>query len=289
MPWPVKPYKAGKDDIDVGINPEREVECRSSNGSTITINEWKTPSDRSATMAVAQSFACGFGLEEFEIVQAGRWAAAATDSEDNQDHDLHLRMAKALNVDLTVKKCDNKDSSDADEETTTTLDADDLVPADEAARSRAGVGELGKPIKIEEGVNMILSNPRVGGDDEPWIEIEVRIENPTGEDAPGLVPDVVCAGATEGESYQADSTVDPQEDVLAGSFAEGTVNLLPAGNERIGGPISECESPAVIRVGEVDVPVPADVFAQYNAAAAAAGARHMVEVVVRNVHTENIR
>lgn len=130
-------------------------------------------------------------------------------------------------------------------------------------------GVVGKPVQLGDDTTITISNPRVGDDDGPWIEVDVAFTNNSSTSAQPPNLDVVCAGATSGEGYQSDSIFDPNADVKPGATSQGTLNLLPTGNNRIGPVVPECKGPAVIKVGNggPTVPLPDDVLQAYNTAA----------------------
>lgn len=156
-------------------------------------------------------------------------------------------------------------------------DGKGLKPAGDVIATRATKGKIGTPFEVQKDVTMTLSNPRTdsgelpAGSQEPYgvalqptIRVDVRVDNASGADEQGGSPEVVCAGATRGEGFQAGSSYDPNADVPAGSFVEGTLILLPTGNDGVADQVPGCAGPAVFRIGTVDVPVPDDVLASYN-------------------------
>lgn len=129
---------------------------------------------------------------------------------------------------------------------------------------------FGKPIKLDDGNTITLSNPRLGGDQSrPWIEIDVRFTNSSSQAAqpPGL--EVACHEASQGSGYLAGSTFDPYAEVRAGITTKGELQLLPTGNERTGHGVDQCAAPAEFRIGDTGptIDLPAQVLAAYNAKA----------------------
>lgn len=128
----------------------------------------------------------------------------------------------------------------------------DLVPAEEirAAEAVAGVeASVGDTVDLD-GVVVEVSSVRLSGDDlGPWLETAVRIENRTSNDVDYVNIELYCAGNDEGGGWQADSTFDLLAGVPAGSFDEGTVNLLVPGDGRYGETRERCVPPANIVVG----------------------------------------
>jgi hypothetical protein len=271
----VLPGSADPDQLDLGVDVAKHFAC-TSGGSEIEASIFDSPADLTKALIVIETFACGFGVDDLTYVSEGKWMISATLPGDDGDTDTKLlaQIADALGTEVDAIDCPEGPSDEsADDPTTSTtlLDSEDLVPADEAERDAADTAELGDEIDAGNGLFLTVSAAKVGGDDEPWIELEARAEN-RGTDTPSI-PDfaVVCGGATEGEGWQADSTFPMYEEVRPGSFAEGTLNLLPTGNNRAGEPIEPCNSPAVIRItlddSAVDLEVPDDVLAAYNTAA----------------------
>lgn len=138
---------------------------------------------------------------------------------------------------LLVSGCGGDESPDASEENTA------LAPADEATDgSGADEVELRDFADLGTGMRVRVDSPTVGGDDGgPWLTVSVRVEN--SDDEAAAVPDVAlrCGDAEEGGGYQADSTLSLGEEIPAGSFMEGTLNLLLPGDSRTGKPVPACE------------------------------------------------
>lgn len=107
---------------------------------------------------------------------------------------------------------------------------------------------LGEFAELGDHLRVRVGDTKVGGDDGgPWLEIAVRAENDGSEDQ--MLPEIgiVCSGNAEQGSYQADSTLLLTDTVPAGSFKEGTLNLLLPGDSRTGEKIAPCETPVFIR------------------------------------------
>lgn len=272
----VGPYKAGPDDLDLGVEVSESLQCVV-DGTEVEASMFSSTKDLAVALATVKAIGCGFGMGEFSYVSEGKWMLAAQlpgdDGED--DKGLLAEVAKALETGVDTISCP-KDPTSADEESadatsTTLLESDDLIPVDEAERNAATKAAVGEEIDAGSGQFLVVSAIRVGGDEEPWIEVDARAENRGSETV--TIPDfaVVCGGASEGEGWQADSTFPMYEEVRPGSFAEGTLNLLPTGNSRTGEAIPACDSPAVLRItldgSTVDLAIPDDVLAAYNSAA----------------------
>jgi hypothetical protein len=272
----VGPYEAGSDDLDLDLGVSEEFTC-TVDGTEIEGSAFETRKDLTAGLVTIKAFACGFGLDQLSLVSEGRWIVTASTADGgDEDPAMLRRIAEALDSEVRTIECDGSTrsdfGSDSDAEATTTLlDSSDLVPADEAERKAATKAALGEEIDAGDGLFLIVSDVRVGGDDEPWLAVEARAENRGGDEV--SIPEfaAICAGSTEGDGWQADSTFPMYDEVRSGSFAEGTLNLLPTGNSRTGVPIEACDAPAVIRISlddkNVDIPVPSDVLAAYNTAA----------------------
>lgn len=94
-----------------------------------------------------------------------------------------------------------------------------------------------------------ITSATVGGDDlGPWLEAKVRLENTTKDDASGPDVGLFCKGDSESGSYQADSTLTLGDEIPAGSYKEGTLNLLPYSYKRTFEDDTPCATPAFIRL-----------------------------------------
>lgn len=131
---------------------------------------------------------------------------------------------------------------------TTSLRDVDEVEAEQASDD-AIQASIGEPVALGDGVTVTITEAPVGGDEAgPWLEVTLRVEN-GGDESVGIDAAIVCAGSDEGGGWQAGSTFDPNEEILAGTFQEGTLNLLLPDDSRTGEVTPECEPPAVVRVG----------------------------------------
>lgn len=172
---------------------------------------------------------------------------------------------------LAFAACGGSDDSTT---SNTELRSAEEVRSEEAADGAQG--ELGSEVEVD-GRAVSVSDPVLSGDDGgPWIEVQVRYENRGGTDIDWFEVGIVCTGNDEVGGYQAGSTLDLIAGLPAGTFDEGTVNLLAPGDGRFGEERPECTKPALVRVSayiggiESDepsvFPLPADVIDQLNAA-----------------------
>ena len=142
------------------------------------------------------------------------------------------------------------------EESETVGSTTELRPAEDARAEEALAGEqvaMGDTADVN-GLAITVSNPVVGGDElGPWLTVNVRVEN--GTDAASSVPylEIHCSGNDEGGGWQADSTLELGAGLPAGTFDEGTVNLLVPGDGRFGEQRPPCVMPAAIAVVGSDV------------------------------------
>lgn len=166
------------------------------------------------------------------------------------------------------------DRSTAPNEPAATLaDAED-VRADELA---------GEPVQMgaettDGHVTAVASNPRVGGDESgPWLEVDLRIENPTDEAVQFFNTGMLCSGNDEVSGTVRGGTLEGAAGIPAQSVDEGSEFVLLPGDGRYGDPISPCTTPAVLRIEVIGedgfVPdialtwtIPDEIVAELNAA-----------------------
>jgi hypothetical protein len=127
-----------------------------------------------------------------------------------------------------------------------------LAPAEsvEAGRQAANaqIVTFGEPGKLPDNVYVIFSAPTVGGDDlGPWLVTPVRVENRGSVDQSMPNMGIVCMGSTDMGGYQAGSTVKLTDTLPAGSYREGTLNLLLPHDSRTGTPVPSCATPAYVQ------------------------------------------
>lgn len=163
---------------------------------------------------------------------------------------------------------DTTTSSSGDDDGPGTTVGGELAPAGEATeagrRADATTVAAGETATSDDGVAVTVSGfaptERDGTKpDETIFHVNVRVENRSGDDISYYSVIGFCSDGTEGHFYSGDfdspvTTLDPNETVPSGSFAEGTVAVSV---------VTPCDSP-VVRVSinneDVDVAVPADVL-----------------------------
>mgnify|MGYP006924535603 CR=1 FL=1 len=157
-----------------------------------------------------------------------------------------------LVVALALASCGSDGDSDPDSSEGELRNAED-VRSEELVY---GVdGAIGDAIELD-GSTVLVEGVIVDGDDGgPWLAVDLRIENRSGSDIQFLDVGIVCAGNDESGGWQADSTIDLNAGIPADTFDEGTVNLLLPGDGRYGEEISECATPAVVRILPVPEPM----------------------------------
>ena len=108
---------------------------------------------------------------------------------------------------------------------------------------------FGQPSKLPDDVYVIFNVPlTVGGDDlGPWLVTLVRVENRGSADQSMPNIGIVCTGSTEMGGYQAGSTISLTTSLPAGSYREGTLNLLLPHDRRTGTPVPSCATPAYVQ------------------------------------------
>lgn len=253
------PYRKHKNDLSIGADPVEALEC-TVDGIMVTASRWKTQDQRKTAMKAAKSLICGLDADGAMWIESGTWTVGSENS-TAKDSAVTRRIGKALNVKPTTVNCGGAGASGNDSTT-------------EPGPAADSTGVLAQPVQLGDDTTMTLTNPRQGGDDfGPWIEVDVTFANNSSTTATPIEVQVVCAGATSGEGSQADSTFDSNAEVKPGSSSQGTLNLLPTGDSRIGDVTPECKGPAVFRLGDdgPTVKVPAEVLTSFNKAASATG------------------
>ena len=102
---------------------------------------------------------------------------------------------------------------------------------------------FGKPATIGK-LSITVTTPIVGGDQSgPWLTITVHVENASSETV--SVPfELHCDANPDGGGRQAQSTYTNGDAIPAGTFHDGTVNLLMPSDGRTGKPRLSCAIPA---------------------------------------------
>jgi hypothetical protein len=151
----------------------------------------------------------------------------------------------------------------------------DRVQQSQAAAA-ANIVQIGEFGDLPGNGRVEVTAMKVGGDDlGPWLEATMRVENASKETA--SVPDtgIVCTGSTQQGGYQVDSTMRLSDEIPAGSYKEGVLNLIVPGDSRTGQPATPCAAPAFVQItgldnqslktGTVRVPIAGELLAQLNA------------------------
>jgi hypothetical protein len=187
-----------------------------------------------------------------------------------------LRLtALALLSAVLLAGCGSGDENKSSNKPNFSLKNGDKVEESEAAAA-AKVVQVGDFGDLPGDGRVSVTAMKVGGDDlGPWLEVSMRVENASNETAG--VPDtgIVCTGSSDQGGYQADSTLLLSDEIPAGSFKEGILNLMVPGDSRTGEPAMPCTAPAFVQItGEdsqtfettaVRVPIAEDVIAELNA------------------------
>jgi hypothetical protein len=108
--------------------------------------------------------------------------------------------------------------------------------------------ELGERIDLGNKTSVVLTAPTVIDNFGVLLQVHVRAENSAKDEHYTPDIDLVCAGSTEDGGWQANSTFNPQRPLPAGSYAEGDINLIIPGDQRAGGAVPECATPAYLQV-----------------------------------------
>lgn len=156
-------------------------------------------------------------------------------------------VALAASVVLVAAACSSGDDTGG------TPDSVELLPADEAIaareRNEAAVGSVGEPVTLDDGVvltiNSIEIDPRFDGRQyEPTHVVDLRAENPTGENVMAPGPELFCAGDIQGGAwYDRRSTYEPFGDLPSESVREGVLYLSLHSDD--GFPPDDCVDPVV--------------------------------------------
>jgi hypothetical protein len=175
---------------------------------------------------------------------------------------------------LLLAGCESGDSKGSNKPNSALKNADDVQQSEAAAAAK--VVQVGAFGDLPGDGRVSVTAMKVGGDDlGPWLETSMRVENASKEKA--SVPDtgIVCSGSSEQGGYQIDSTMLLSDEVPAGSYKEGVLNLTVPGDSRTGEPATPCGAPAFVQITGQDtqsfkstvvrVPIADDVLAQLNA------------------------
>lgn len=171
-------------------------------------------------------------------------------------------VALAASVVLVAAACSSGDDAQ---------DSVELRPADEVIeaweRSESAVGAVGEPVTLDDGVlltiNSIEIDPRFAGrQHEPTHVVDLRVENPTGENVMAPGPELFCSGDLQGGAwYDRRSTYEPFAELPSESVREGVLYLSLHSDD--GFPPDDCVDP-VVRIsshtapylGQVEYPAP---------------------------------
>jgi hypothetical protein len=193
-------------------------------------------------------------------------------------HQYSRLLPLLLTATVAVAACGSSDDSTGSNESSSNESGDELRDAEDVRSeelAEGASGSIGDVIDID-GVAVLVAGVVVSGDDDgPWLSADLRIENSSDSDIQFVNVGIVCAGNDETGGWQAGSTLDLNAGIPAGTFDEGTVNLLLPEDGRFGEEVPECAIPAVIRISPVPdpmtgfekaavVPLPDDVIAELN-------------------------
>ncbi len=152
------PYKKAKDDLDLGIaDPATELKC-TTDGIDLTATQWKNAAGAKAAFAVAKSFACGFGVAEFAIIEGGNWGLDAqdpgseADGPTSKERSALAKAGQALGIEPTTHTCDKSESGDDDSappDTENTTEA-----SSEPTTTVATRGDRSKPLAVGESAKV---------------------------------------------------------------------------------------------------------------------------------------
>jgi len=134
-------------------------------------------------------------------------------------------------------------SSNGDSATTT---ATPTVGSQQAAGTVGPRATFGAPTAVGD-LEITASNPVIESDAKgPWLSVTVRAENRSQVDSPSPQFQLRCSGSAAGGAWLPTSTFKQDESVPAGSFHEGTLQLVLPGDDRVGSPRPSCTAPATM-------------------------------------------
>lgn len=157
-----------------------------------------------------------------------------------------------------VAACSSGDDDGAAEDSVELGSADETIDGSE--RDNAVVGVIGEPVTLDDGavvtIDSIVIDPEFDdGRWEPTHVIDLRVENPTGEDLMAPGPEMFCAGDDQGGAWYEQSTYEPFSELPSGSVREGVLYLSLHTDD--GFPRDDCVDP-VVRVERGGGLVPVD-------------------------------
>jgi len=115
-----KPYKADKDELDLGVEPVRDITC-TIDGREVTITEFRSAAQVKRLEEVVDEVVCAFAEDRTKVV----WATdgpyvIATEESTKADAALVTRMGKAIDADIQSVTCEGNGDGDSEEESATT-------------------------------------------------------------------------------------------------------------------------------------------------------------------------
>lgn len=239
------PYQSHGDDFSFGIaDPVEALECETPDGVEVEASRWNTSKELDAALELAGSMVCSFGGDSAFVRTDATVVSITGDTMTKDDYATLEQIAKSLGTDIT-EPCDDK--------------IDRATLADSS-------GELGKPVDLGDGTTITLSDPRVAGDEQPHIEVEISFMNDSSTTAQAPLPAIACDGAKDPGGWLAGSEYDAYDDVKPGKTLSGMAQLLVPGDDRIGDATPECPAPAffVVEPNGPKIPVPGDVLDEFN-------------------------
>ncbi len=153
-PKPPAPYQSDDDGFSLGAaDPASELEC-TSHDVKLTASLWKDASGKTAALAVAKSFICGFGESELSMIEGDNWGLAVDDLDSDTDkEDAALaKAAEALGIEPTTHKCDKSSSDDAKGSSAASDDTTEETSA--PTTTVATSGDRSKPLAVGESAKV---------------------------------------------------------------------------------------------------------------------------------------
>lgn len=239
------PYQShGGDDFSFGLtDPEEALECETPEGVEVEASRWGSANDRDQMLDMFGEMMCSFG-SDVAFVRSGSALINITGYTLNKaDHETLEKIAESLGTSV-VEPCGE-------------VDTDSLADSS---------GELGQPIDLGDGTEITLSNPRVAGNGQPHIEVDVTFTNESSTTARAPLPKISCESSKETGGWLAGSEYGAYEDAKPGETLSGMLQLLVPDDHRTGEATPECAAPAffVVETDGAEIPVPEDLLDEFN-------------------------
>ena len=261
------PYAKKKADISIGPDPVEQLKC-TIDGRAVTALRWETRVQRTAALALTAGLVCGLDsqVRRATWIESGNWVLSP-DKVTSKDFTAIQLIARKLGIKSKNVDCD-------------TLKAQQNGPPQGADTT----GTLGRPVNLGSGASITLKRPRLDGDAiGPWIDVDFTFENQSSTTTTMPEVSVICGFGPNDQGYtlvslsqsnKGSSTLDYDATIGQRKTFAGTLDLRQPQFGRDNGLFPDCQTPAVIRIGDQGptVPVAGDLVTAWNTAAAKARA-----------------